>query len=150
MADGEKAVRSPPRSEPGNSALRAQLDSLTLWHMLVKTQGGTSGASGTSNPESPTTARPLDFDDEPQETGVTTPTPNKALSSLDTGNEDAPPKPPRPLTPQQQAQKELKEAFPSIEDGVIKAVLVASNGDMERAFHALLGIASLAAVPLAG
>ncbi|EAW07905.1 CUE domain-containing protein [Aspergillus clavatus NRRL 1] len=83
-------------------------------------------------PESPTTARPLDFDDEPQETGVT--------SAPAQQTEAAPPKPPRPLSPQQQAQNTLKEAFPTIEASVIKAVLVASNWEVERAFHALLGM----------
>ncbi|PLB34617.1 uncharacterized protein BDW47DRAFT_111975 [Aspergillus candidus] len=82
-------------------------------------------------PESPTTARPLDFDDEPQESGVT---------SGSTSQQNAPPKPPRPLSPQQQAENTLKEAFPSIEGSVVKAVLVASGWDVERAFHALLGM----------
>ncbi|KAH1763800.1 ubiquitin-binding protein cue5 [Aspergillus fumigatus] len=85
-------------------------------------------------PESPTTARPLDFDDEPQETGVTTAPPQQ------TGTEAAPPKPPRPVSPRQQAENTLKEAFPTIEASVIRAVLVASNWDIERAFHALLGM----------
>ncbi|KAF4194685.1 hypothetical protein CNMCM8927_007134 [Aspergillus lentulus] len=85
-------------------------------------------------PESPTTARPLDFDDEPQETGVTTAPPQQ------TGTEAAPPKPPRPVSPRQQAETTLKEAFPTIEASVVRAVLVASNWDVERAFHALLGM----------
>jgi CUE domain. len=50
-----------------------------------------------------------------------------------------PPKPPRPLSPQQQAENTLKEAFPTIDAAVVKAVLVASGGNLERAFHALLG-----------
>ena len=53
--------------------------------------------------------------------------------------EAAPPKPPRPLSPQQQAENTLKEAFPSIDESVVKAVLMASAYDVERAFHALLG-----------
>ena len=52
---------------------------------------------------------------------------------------NAPQKPPRPLSPQQQAENTLKEAFPTIEGSVVKAVLVASGWDVERAFHALLG-----------
>jgi hypothetical protein len=43
------------------------------------------------------------------------------------------------LSPRQQAENTLKEAFPSIEAAVVKAVLMASNWDVERAFHALLG-----------
>jgi hypothetical protein len=76
----------------------------------------------------------LDFDDEPQEAGVTTAPPQQ------TGTEAAPPKPPRPVSPRQQAENTLKEAFPTIEASVVKAVLVASNWDVERAFHALLGM----------
>ncbi|KAL1964311.1 hypothetical protein VTN77DRAFT_7131 [Rasamsonia byssochlamydoides] len=92
------------------------------------TKVSTGGSN--SNPESPTTARPLDFDDEPQETGVTT-TPE---------TEVPPPKPPRPLSPRQQAQNTLKEAFPTVDAAVIKAVLTASDYNVERAFHALLGM----------
>ncbi|KKZ61446.1 hypothetical protein EMCG_03928 [[Emmonsia] crescens] len=100
-------------------------------------------ASQSNPPESPTTARPLDFDDEPQESGVIqtqTASAPKPSSQLTTGNEVAPPKPPRPLSPLQQAESTLKEAFPSIEASVIKAVLVASDGNVERSFHALLGM----------
>ncbi len=50
-----------------------------------------------------------------------------------------PPKPPRPLNPIQQAENNLKEAFPSIDAAVIKAVLQASGGRVEPAFDALLG-----------
>ncbi|KAL4877195.1 hypothetical protein BJY04DRAFT_131852 [Aspergillus karnatakaensis] len=87
-------------------------------------------------PESPTTARPLDFDDEYQETGVTSAPSAPAQST--TGA--APTKPPRPLSPKQEAENTLKEAFPSIDVGVVRAVLVASGYDVERAFHALLGM----------
>jgi hypothetical protein len=55
--------------------------------------------------------------------------------------EEAPPaKPPRPLSPQQQAENTLKEAFPSIDAAVVRAVLSASGGRVEPAFNALLGI----------
>ena len=54
--------------------------------------------------------------------------------------EDEPPaKPPRPLSPQQQAENTLREAFPSIDAAVVKAVLTASGGRVEPAFNALLG-----------
>jgi hypothetical protein len=78
----------------------------------------------------------LDFDDEYQETGVT---PTSSAPPQQSATEAAPPKPPRPLSPQQQAENTLKEAFPSIDASVIKAVLMASAYDVERAFHALLG-----------
>ncbi|CAI4218196.1 unnamed protein product [Parascedosporium putredinis] len=45
---------------------------------------------------------------------------------------------PRPLTEAQKNELTLKEAFPTVEDGVIKAVLRASRGQVEPAFHALL------------
>lgn len=56
-----------------------------------------------------------------------------------TVEDEAPPKPPRPLSPQQQAENTLKEAFPSIDAAVVKAVLSASGGRVEPAFNALLG-----------
>lgn len=39
----------------------------------------------------------------------------------------------------QRAEETLKEAFPTIDASVVKAVLVASGWNVERAFHALLG-----------
>ena len=56
-----------------------------------------------------------------------------------TVEDEAPPMPPRPLSPQQQAENTLKEAFPSIDAAVVKAVLQASGGRVEPAFNALLG-----------
>lgn len=54
--------------------------------------------------------------------------------------EDAPPaKPPRPMSPHAQAEHTLIEAFPSMDAKVVKAVLVASGGQVEPAFNALLG-----------
>lgn len=89
--------------------------------------------------ESPTTARPLDFDDEPQDSGNAS---AAAASNQQTATEAppaAPPKPPRPLGPKEQSENTLREAFPSIEPSVIKAILQASNWNVERAFNALLG-----------
>lgn len=56
--------------------------------------------------------------------------------------EAPPPKPPRPISLQQQAENTLREAFPSIDVVVVKAVLRASNGQIEPAFNALLGRSS--------
>lgn len=53
-------------------------------------------------------------------------------------DEPAPPKPPRPVTEQQKNEQTLKEAFPAVDLAVIKAVLTASRGNIEAAFHALL------------
>lgn len=58
------------------------------------------------------------------------------------GEDVAPPKPPRPSNPLQQAENTLKEAFPSIDPSVVRAVLRASGGNVEPAFNALLGRSS--------
>ncbi|KAF5598441.1 CUE domain-containing protein [Fusarium pseudocircinatum] len=116
--------------------------------------GETNKATAESGPESPTTARPLDLDDDDvQESGVldsnTTPaaatntTPTQAQAQTQTQaptptNETAPPKPPRPVSEAQKNETILKEAFPTVELSVIKAVLRASGGRVEPAFHALL------------
>jgi len=53
---------------------------------------------------------------------------------------DAPPaQPPRPLTETQRNENTLKEAFPDIDIVVLRAILSASQGNMERAVNALLG-----------
>lgn len=44
------------------------------------------------------------------------------------------------MAPEQQAETTLREAFPSIDAAVVKAVLRASSGRLEPAFNALLGI----------
>ena len=95
-------------------------------------------------PESPTTARELDFDDEdlsssPKPSRPTTSTNTNPPPHLAATESAPPPQPPRPLSPRQQAENTLKEAFPSIDAAVVKAVLTASGGQVEPAFHALLG-----------
>ncbi|KAK4122647.1 hypothetical protein N657DRAFT_620604 [Parathielavia appendiculata] len=100
-------------------------------------------------PESPTTARPLEMDDDDvqdqgtlgaEETAAkSNPTTPAGANAPAAGPDDAPPpKPPRPLTEEQRNLQTLKEAFPSIEDRVIKAVLRASGGCIEAAFTGLL------------
>ncbi|KAF5973435.1 hypothetical protein FBULB1_8321 [Fusarium bulbicola] len=112
--------------------------------------GETNKATAESGPESPTTARPLDLDDDDvQESGVldSNTTPAAATNTTTTRaqaqapsptNETAPPKPPRPVSEAQKNETILKEAFPTVELSVIKAVLRASGGRVEPAFHALL------------
>jgi len=78
----------------------------------------------------------MDFDDEPQESGVISSSPAAAQPAAAEG---APPKPPRPLSAREQSENTLKEAFPSIEPGVVRAILTASDWNVERAFNALLG-----------
>lgn len=102
----------------------------------------------TSGAESPTTVRPLDMDDddvqEHQLAGNDAPaTPNTTSAPALSADENAPPKPPRPLSPYQQAETTLREAFPSIDAAVVKAVLTASGGQVEPAFNALLGTIAL-------
>jgi hypothetical protein len=88
----------------------------------------------------------MDDDDVPQETGLLgeggTPkpasTPTTTAPAPAAEDTPAPPKPPRPLTEQQKNEQTLKEAFPTVDLTVIKAVLTASRGQIEPAFHALL------------
>jgi len=109
-------------------------------------------------PESPTTARELDFDDDndapnastttsAHETVMTSPPPPPSKSpkpgvrfSEGGDTEIPPPKPPRPVDPRQQAQATLVEAFPDTDSKVIQAVLVASGWKVEPAFNALLSM----------
>ncbi|KAK3943503.1 CUE domain-containing protein 5 [Diplogelasinospora grovesii] len=101
-----------------------------------------------TGPESPTTARPLDLDDDDvQETSLTEDTAHKSNAAATpttpsapraSSEEVPPPKPPRPMSEAESNVQTLKEAFPSIDLPVIKAVLTASGGRIEPAFHALL------------
>lgn len=88
------------------------------------------------------TAKALDFDDDTAETTSSSlksrPLSEKPISGE--AEDVPPPKPPRPLAPEQQAENTLREAFPSIDAAVVKAVLRASGGRVEPAFNALLGI----------
>ena len=94
-------------------------------------------------PESPTTAKELNFDSD-QEAASGTPTATTTRSENAPNpppKDEAPPtKPPRPVSAREQAENTLKEAFPTIEPSVIKAVLAASGGQVEPAFNALLGM----------
>ncbi|KAF2970406.1 hypothetical protein GQX73_g3137 [Xylaria multiplex] len=106
--------------------------------------------SQTNAPESPTTVRPFDMDDDDvPETGVlnnsATTAPPTTTSTAPT-DETPPTQPPRPLTTQQKNEQILKEAFPSIDAAVIKAVLAASGGQIDPAFNALLGMSDPDAV----
>jgi len=73
-----------------------------------------------------------------------TPTAAAPASAADTTaspvQDTPPPKPPRPVSPRSQAKATLVEAFPNVDEGVVEAVLVASGGNVEPAFNALLGI----------
>jgi CUE domain len=81
-------------------------------------------------------------DDDVQETGALSGDAPTSTSGHGTGvaEEAPPPKPPRPLSPHAQAENTLKEAFPTIDAAVVKAVLIASGGRLEPAFNALLGM----------
>ncbi|KAI0867186.1 hypothetical protein GGS24DRAFT_486370 [Hypoxylon argillaceum] len=108
-------------------------------------------------PESPTTVRPFEMDDDDvPETGVlnssapvappTSTTTATATAATAPAEEMAPSQPPRPLTTQQKNEQILREAFPSIDAAVIKAVLAASGGQIDPAFNALLGMSDPDAV----
>lgn len=66
--------------------------------------------------------------------------PTQAPSEVPADTEAAPPMPPRPMSEAQKNEIILKEAFPSVDQGVIKAILRASGGQVEPAFNALLGM----------
>ncbi|GMM37930.1 ubiquitin-binding protein [Saccharomycopsis crataegensis] len=63
---------------------------------------------------------------------------SKSPSILKKSGEKPPPRPPRPLSPRQKAKKTLQDAFPNMEEKYINAVLIASEGDLNPAFNALL------------
>lgn len=88
-------------------------------------------------------------DDDVQEAGVddgtaapnpsATTAPGATSSTGGTGTTEVPPpKPPRPVSEQQQNEQILREAFPTIDAAVVRAVLRASRGQVEPAFNALL------------
>lgn len=58
----------------------------------------------------------------------------------DVEDEAAPPQPPRPVDPITKITTELKDAFPGIDEKYITAVLIASQGEVDPAFNALLYI----------
>lgn len=131
-----RATDSPVRFHPIAHCAENCDQGIAAHYRQVKSPTGTGA-------ESPTTVRPLDMDDDDvQETGALSgDTPALALiPKRDAVEEVAPAKPPRPLTAQQQAENTLKEAFPSIDAAVVKAVLTASGGRVEPAFNALLGM----------
>lgn len=84
----------------------------------------------------------MDDDDVPETGGLNnsaTTAPSTTAATSVPSDEVAPAQPPRPLTTQQKNEQILKEAFPSIDTAVIKAVLAASGGQIDPAFNALLG-----------
>lgn len=112
--------------------------------------------------ESPTTARPLEMDDDDindasitvsdgaaaktsqapstvQSAPANTTTSAGTTANTNTPGANAPHKPALPLSEAQKNVMILKEAFPTVEDAIIKAVLRASGGQIEPAFNALLG-----------
>jgi hypothetical protein len=134
MSEEEKTVCEEPLCGPEAES-----------HLNLQSTPSKPSAVAPNSPraESPTTARPLDFDDEPQDqnaqSGAAATAQQSAQQTATETPPAAPPKPPRPLGPREQSENTLKEAFPSVEPGVIKAILIASNWNVERAFNALLG-----------
>lgn len=68
-------------------------------------------------------------------------TPSETVMASETQDEEEPPKaPPRPVSPITAMKNNLKEAFPSVDERVITGVLIASRGDLDVSFNALLYI----------
>ncbi|KAI1366093.1 hypothetical protein F5Y08DRAFT_155268 [Xylaria arbuscula] len=91
----------------------------------------------------------MDDDDVPETGGLNnsaTTAPSTTAATSVPSDEMPPAQPPRPLTTQQKNEQILKEAFPSIDATVIKAVLAASGGQIDPAFNALLGMSDPDAV----
>ncbi len=125
MADPAKPVRGSRRVSPSTAYL--------TFFQLPATNETTATPPGSS-----TTTYPPQLSNDDAREGA--PTPTNAVLKPATDEPTPPAKPPRPLNPRDQAEKTLKEAFPSIDAAVVKAVLSASSGDVERAFDALLGM----------
>lgn len=58
--------------------------------------------------------------------------------SKEEDEENAPPRPRRPESPILKLQREMKEAFPDVDEKTVYAILIASQGQQEPAFNALL------------
>jgi CUE domain len=83
----------------------------------------------------------LNFDSDQEATTGTPTTAKSEKAPHPPPKDEVPPaKPPRPVSAREQAENTLKEAFPTIEVSVVKAVLAASGGQVEPAFNALLGM----------
>lgn len=108
------------------------------------TAPATTGAAGTAS-EPPKAATPTTTATATTTTTSASRPPAPTVSDVD-DEEAPPPKPPRPVTEQQKNEAILKEAFPSIDASVIKAVLIASGGRIDPAFNALLAMSDPDAV----
>ncbi|KAI0395985.1 hypothetical protein F5Y17DRAFT_162296 [Xylariaceae sp. FL0594] len=114
-----------------------------------------SPTSPSPAPESPTTVRPFEMDDDDvPDSGVLNSAATNPGSAAPTTHASAsapagdmpPAQPPRPVSAQQSNEQILKEAFPNIDLAVIKAVLLASGGQIDPAFNALLSMSDPDAV----
>lgn len=72
---------------------------------------------------------------------------SKSKSSAADATEDVPPPPARPVSPLSRVRKDLQDAFPDIEEKYIQAVLIASQGQPDPAFSALLYLLDPSYVP---
>ncbi|GME70783.1 unnamed protein product [Ambrosiozyma monospora] len=64
--------------------------------------------------------------------------PEKPLTAAIGVEDDAPSRPPRPVSAEQKLINQLQQAFPKIEEKYIKMALIASEGNLDPAFNALL------------
>ncbi|KHJ30293.1 putative cue domain-containing protein [Erysiphe necator] len=94
--------------------------------------------------ESPTTVKPFDMDDdeipEPAVGVIEAPNSSETIKMNDNPPNQPLQQPPQIINHDVKAEDTLKDAFPSIDIAVIKAVLRASGGQIEPAFNALLGM----------
>lgn len=89
----------------------------------------------------PTQSKKDELESVPIDETPTSSTDNKPTNEDNLENDEKlPTPPPRPVSPFSQISKTLKEAFPTIEDKLITAVIIASQGNLDPAFNALLYI----------
>lgn len=85
---------------------------------------------------------------EPETTAIQPKEPEPEAETLKTEeDEDVPPRPERPLSPLSRVKKDLQDAFPNIEEKYVQAVLIASQGQADPAFSALLYLLDPTYVP---
>ncbi|KAK6198794.1 uncharacterized protein RJT21DRAFT_122429 [Scheffersomyces amazonensis] len=109
----------------------------------TKTTSATTTNTNTSNTTTTKTLDevPINDDDTEKKSSIEAEPQAEAGAGAEQETEAPPPaRPPRPVDPITQVTNELKEAFPNIEEKLITAVLIASQGQVDPAFNALLYI----------
>lgn len=110
---------------------------------VIGEDGTTTNTAAPTTPSKPSKSEQTDKTDKADSAPAaetTTSTTTATEPAAPEESETAPPKPPRPVTQAEKNEQTLKEAFPSVDQSVIRAVLSASGGHVEPAFNALLGM----------